>query len=385
MPVETKKKSMVKVLFVDDDPQAHRTLQMVLPEPYALVSAYTARQGIESASRESPDLILLDINLPDMDGIAALRELAARPSAPPIVMLTAMSRPSLVKEAILGGACDYVVKPYDLQELLGTMRTALAGSDTRRAAAAAVGQALPGGLIGESSAVQEVKELILRYAPSDSPVLILGESGTGKELVARSLHEASRRRGGPCVAINCGALPETLLETELFGSEKGAFTDAVTRAGSFEQANGGTLFLDEIGEMSPQAQTRLLRVIEQKQLTRLGGTRAVPLDVRVISATNRQLGPQSGSAGFRMDLFYRLGVLPIHVPPLRSRTEDIPVLAVHFLCLLGRASLRIDTEAREKLCAHAWPGNIRELRNVMERAALAAREGTIRARDVTFD
>ena len=297
---------MVKVLFVDDDPQAQKTLAVVLPEQYALISAYTARQGLEAASRESPDLILLDINLPDMDGIAALHELAARPAAPPILMLTAMSRPSLVKEAILGGACDYVVKPYDLEELLGTMRTALAGSDARRAAASAIGETLLGGLIGESAAVREVKELILRYAPSDSPVLILGETGTGKELVARSIHEASRRKGGPCIALNCGALPETLLETELFGSEKGAFTDAVARPGSFEQANGGTLFLDEIGEMSPQAQTRLLRVIEQKQLTRLGGTRVVPLDVRVISATNRELRPRAGPAGFRMDLFYRL-------------------------------------------------------------------------------
>ena len=376
---------MVKVLFVDDDPQAQKTLANILPEQYMLVSAYTARQGLETASRESPDLILLDINLPDMDGIAALRELAARPAAPPILMLTAMSQPSLVKEAILGGACDYVVKPYDLEELLGTMRTALAGSDARRAAASAVGQALLGGLIGESAAVREVKDLILRYAPSDSPVLILGESGTGKELVARSIHETSRRKDGPCIAINCGALPETLLETELFGSEKGAFTDAVARPGSFEQANGGTLFLDEIGEMSPLAQTRLLRVIEQKQLTRLGGTRTVPLDVRVISATNRELRPQAGPAGFRMDLFYRLSVLPIHVPPLRARSDDIPVLAVHFLSRLGRQGLRIDAEAREKLRDYTWPGNIRELRNVMERAALAAKDGSIRAGDVTFE
>jgi DNA-binding NtrC family response regulator len=300
-------------------------------------------------------------------------------------MLTAMSQPSLVKEAILGGACDYVVKPYELQELLGTMRTALAGSDARREAASAVGPSLPGELIGESAAMRELKEIIFRYAPSDSPALILGESGTGKELVARSIHEASRRRNGPCIAINCGALPDTLLETELFGSEKGAFTDAVSRPGSFEQANGGTLFLDEIGEMSALAQTRLLRVIEQKQLTRLGGTRVVPLDVRVISATHRELRPRAGADGFRMDLFYRLSVLPIHVPPLRTRREDIPVLAVHFLCLLGRAGLRIDAAAREKLSGYEWPGNVRELRNVMERAALAARDGSIRAGDVTFE
>jgi DNA-binding NtrC family response regulator len=376
---------MVKVLFVDDDPQAHKTLAHVLPEQYTLLSAYTARQGIDAAAREAPDVVLLDINLPDMDGIAALRHVAARPAAPPAVMLTAMSEPRLVKEAILAGACDYIVKPYDLKELLGTLRTAVAGADARRAAASGVGQDLLGQLIGESAGMREVKMLILRYAPSDSPVLILGESGTGKELVARSIHETSRRRGGSCIAINCGALPETLLESELFGAEKGAFTDAVSRAGSFEQANGGTLFLDEIGDMSPAAQTRLLRVIEQKELIRVGGSRAIPLDVRVVSATHRELSAHHDNRRFRADLFYRLSVLPIRVPPLRDRSEDIPVLAAHFLSLLGNRGTGMSAEAREKLCAHRWPGNIRELRNVMERAALAAEGNAIAARHVSFD
>ena len=376
---------MVKVLFVDDDPQAHKTLAHVLPEQYTLLSAYTARQGIDAAAREAPDVVLLDINLPDMDGIAALRHVVARPAAPPAVMLTAMSEPRLVKEAILAGACDYIVKPYDLKELLGTLRTAVAGADARRAAAAGVGQGLLDELIGESAGMQEVKRLILRYAPSDSPVLILGESGTGKELVALAIHETSRRRGAPCVAINCGALPETLLESELFGAEKGAFTDAVPRAGSFEQANGGTLFLDEIGEMSPMAQTRLLRVIEQKELIRVGGSRAIPLDVRVVSATHRELTAHHDNCGFRADLFYRLSVLPIRIPPLRDRSEDIPVLAVHFLSLLGKQDTALSAEAREKLCAHRWPGNIRELRNVMERAALAAEGRDIAVRHVSFD
>ena len=376
---------MVKVLFVDDDPQAHKTLAHVLPEQYTLLSAYTARQGIDAAAREAPDVVLLDINLPDMDGIAALRHVAARPAAPPAVMLTAMSEPRLVKEAILAGACDYIVKPYDLKELLGTLRTAVAGADARRAAAAGVGQDLLDQLIGESAGMREVKMLILRYAPSDSPVLILGESGTGKELVALAIHETSRRRGASCVAINCGALPETLLESELFGAEKGAFTDAVSRAGSFEQANGGTLFLDEIGEMSPTAQTRLLRVIEQKELIRVGGSRAIPLDVRVVSATHRELTAHRDNRGFRADLFYRLSVLPIRVPPLRDRSEDIPMLAAHFLSLLGKKGTGMSDEAREKLCAHRWPGNIRELRNVMERAALAAEGTAIAARHVSFD
>jgi two-component system, NtrC family, response regulator AtoC len=371
---------MVKVLFIDDDPQAQRTLSMVLPDPYVLLSAYTARQGIDTAARERPDVILLDFTLPDMDGVQALRRLTSLPLPAPVVMLTAMSAPRVVKESILAGARDYIPKPYDLKELLGTLRTAVAGADARRPADA---EPLLGGLIGESPGMHELKQLILRYAPSDSPVLVLGESGTGKEMAARLIHDASRRRDGPFVALNCGALPETLLETELFGAEKGAFTDAVSRPGSFEQANGGTLFLDEVGEMSAAAQTRLLRVIEQRELTRVGGTHALPLDVRIVSATNRELKHAEG--GFRADLYYRLGVLPIRIPPLRDRREDIAILAVHFLTRLSRADMALSAEARQKLRAHPWPGNIRELRNVMERAALGAEDGTIRARDILFD
>jgi transcriptional regulator with PAS, ATPase and Fis domain len=263
------------------------------------------------------------------------------------------------------------------------LRIAASGADSRRAAED--GAAPPDGLAGESAAMTEVRQLIRRYGPSDSPVLILGESGTGKELVARSVHAVSRRGGSPFVAVNCGALPESLIETELFGSEKGAFTDAVARPGCFERANGGTLFLDEIGELSAGAQTRLLRVLEQKELTRIGGTREVPLDVRVVSATNRGLKEAAGKGGFRLDLYYRLSVLPITVPPLRERTEDIPILAALFLSRAGGGALRFASDARDKLSAHPWPGNVRELRNVMERAMLAAESGVIRAGDVSFD
>jgi two-component system response regulator HydG len=392
---------MVNVLLIDDDPQEHRTLKYILTDPYVLCSAYTARQGIEIAEREGPDVVLLDINLPDMDGIAALRSIVARPSAPPVVMLTGLSQPRIVKEAILAGACDYVVKPYEPRELLGTLRCAVGGADARRAASEAAAR-VPGngsanGLIGESAAMREVQRLILRYAPSDSPVLVTGESGTGKELVARSIHGASRRNEGPFVALNCGAIPETLLESELFGAERGAFTDAVSRPGSFEQANGGTLFLDEVGEMPLAAQTRLLRVIEQKELTRVGGARVIALDVRVVSATNREPKADLAAGRFRADLYYRLGVLPIHVPALRERREDIPVLAAFFLARLARATrpatsasaasmaASLADDAREKLRAHDWPGNVRELRSVMERAVLAAEGGTVRARDVSFD
>jgi DNA-binding NtrC family response regulator len=376
---------MVKVLLVDDDTQAHATLRLILPDSYTVFSAYTAGQGVEKAASEAPDVVLLDISLPDMDGLKALRQIASRPLAPPVVMLTAMTQPRIVKEAILAGACDYIVKPIDAGEILGTIRVAVAGAAARRAAMGEPSDGLMQGMIGESAGMRELKTLILRYAPSESPVLVLGESGTGKERAARLIHDASRRRQGPYVALNCGALPETLLESELFGAEKGGYTDAVTRPGSFERADGGTLFLDEIGEMSPAAQASLLRVIEQKELTRVGGTRSIPLDVRVVSASNRNIKAEVAAGRFRADLFYRLGVLPVNVPPLRERREDISLLAVHFLCALGKEDPVISAAAREKLLAHPWPGNIRELRSVMERAALAADGGEIRPCHLLFD
>jgi len=376
---------MVRVLFIDDDPSEHRTLAHVLPDPYTLLSAYTGREGMEVNAREGPDLVLLDINLPDLDGIQVLKAIAARPTAPPVVMLTGHEEPRVVKEAILGGACDYLVKPFDLAELVGTLRAAVTGIDARRAAVHGSQEAVLTELIGESAGMREARQLILRYAPSGSPVLVIGESGTGKELVARAIHQVSGRRGGPYVALNCGALPDTLLETELFGAERGAYTDAVTRPGSFEQANGGTLFLDEIGEFSASAQTRLLRVLEQKELRRVGATRSVPLDVRVVSATNRELKSEIRTGRFREDLYYRLSVLPIRLPPLRDRREDIPMLALHFLAGLGKPMARIASDAAERLLEYPWPGNVRELRSVMERSALGATEETIRARDLSFD
>jgi len=376
---------VVRVLLVDDDPSVHETLRLVLPESFALLSAFTAGQGILACGTEGPDVVLMDVALPDGDGLAALRQIAARPLAPPVVMLTALSKPRVVKEAILAGACDYIVKPFDAVELLGTLRTAVAESDARNVLDDEVSGVLGSDLVGQSPGMREVRQLIARYAPSNSPVLVLGESGTGKERTARLIHEASRRRSGPCVAVNCGALPETLLESELFGAEKGAYTDAVSRPGSFERADGGTLFLDEIGEMSAAAQASLLRVIEGKEITRLGGTRPVPLNVRVVSASNRDLKADVSTGRFRADLFYRLSVLPIHVPPLRERREDIPLLALHFLKDLGCPEPDLGPGTRDRLCGHPWPGNIRELRSVMERAALAAGNGPVLPAHLSFD
>jgi len=375
---------MVKVLFIDDDPGAHKVLAHILPLPYSLLSAFTGQAGLDAALRDGPDVVLLDIDLPDIDGIAVLRRLLARPIPPPVVMLTGLSDVRLVKEAIQAGASDYVVKPYALDALLGTLASTVRAADARRIQPAEQAPALEE-LVGEAPGIREARELILRYSPSDCPVLILGESGTGKELVARAMHRASRRRDSALVALNCGALPEGLLETELFGSEKGAFTDATSRPGSFERADRGTLFLDEIGELSTHAQTRLLRVLEEKELTRVGGSRPIPVDARIVSATNRDLKEDVRQGRFREDLYWRISVLPIRVPPLRERREDIPLLAVHFLSLCGTANRGLEPAARQKLVGHDWPGNIRELRNVMERAGLAAPGGSIRACDIQFD
>jgi DNA-binding NtrC family response regulator len=375
---------MVKVLFIDDDPGAHKVLAHILPRTHVLCSAFTGREGLEAVLREGPDVVLLDIDLPDIDGISVLRSLLSRPQAPPVVMLTGLSDVRLVKEAIQAGACDYVVKPYGVEALLGTLAAAVRASDTRRLEPLEQPSALEE-LLGDGGAMREAKQLILRYGPADCPVLVLGESGTGKELAARALHTISRRRGSPLVAVNCGALPESLLETELFGSEKGAFTDATSRPGRFERADGGTLFLDEVGELSPRAQARLLRVLEEKELTRVGGTRPIPVDARIVSATNRDLKADVQAGRFRDDLYWRLSVLPIRLPPLRDRPGDIGLLAMHFLSLCGKPEASLEPAAREKLAGHAWPGNIRELRNVMERAALAAPGSSIRACDIQFD
>jgi DNA-binding NtrC family response regulator len=376
---------MLKVLLVDDDRPLHETLELVLSERCTLRSAYTGADGLAMFDRDSPDVVLLDIDLPDLDGVAVLHRIVARAGAPPVIMLTALTDVRLVKECVLAGAYDYVAKPCDLAELEGTLRRAAAQAEARRARRGAPDdEETFRDLAGETPAMRDVKRLVLDYARSDSAVVVLGESGTGKELVARSLHRASHRSAGPFVAVNCGAIPDGLAETELFGAERGAYTDAVSRPGSFERAAGGTIFLDEVGELSARAQAGLLRVIEQKELQRVGGTRSVPLDVRVVSATNRDLRNAMQRGAFREDLYWRLSVLPIRLPALRERMADLPLVAAALLERLGGGAELAD-DALERLAAHPWPGNVRELGNVLERARLSSRDGTIRARDLTFD
>ena len=376
---------MIRILFIDDDPQAQKTLSMVLPEDYTLVSALTAAEGLEVLEKADPDVVLLDINLPDRSGLDVLDEILQRPAPPPTIMLTAYGEVEFVKRAVQAGAYDYLLKPYVLEQLEGTIRRAVENIALRKAYIPTADPQVMGKLIGESRALKELKSLIGRFAAADSPVLIQGESGTGKELVARALHGLSPRREGTFQAINCGAIPETLVEAELFGSEKGAYTDATNRPGCFERADGGTIFLDEIGELPLKAQVTLLRVLEFKELYRVGGTKAIPLNIRVLSATNRDLRREVEEGRFREDLYYRINVLFLSVPPLRGRDDDISLLCAYFLQQQRRSKLRIHTRAVDKLLNHSWPGNVRELRNVIERAAVLSDGDEIQARDIQFD
>jgi DNA-binding NtrC family response regulator len=368
---------MVRVLFIDDDPGAQNTLAMILEGRYAVLPAYSAAEGLRLLREQDPDVVLLDIDLPDRDGLSLLEDIVCSPAAPPVIMLTAYGEVDFVKRAMQAGAYDFILKDFRLAALEGALNRAVQNADARRLFLSAPAPEAFAGLIGESPPMRELKSLILRYAASDAPVLIQGESGSGKELAARALHRLSLRRQGPLEPVNCGAIPESLLESELFGAERGAYTDAVSRPGCFERANRGTIFLDEIGELAPAAQVKLLRVLENQELTRVGGTSTVRLNVRAVAATNKDLRREVAGGRFREDLYYRLDVLPLRVPPLRERPQDIPLLAAHFL---PAAALRPD--ALDRLCAHSWPGNVRELRNVLERAALAAEHRVIRALDV---
>ncbi len=375
---------MIRLLFVDDDVNAHRNLGMALDEDYQLVSAYTGAMGIKRAVDSDPDVILLDIELPDLSGIEVLRRLP-RGSAP-VVMLTAHGETQLVVQAMRAGAFDYLTKPYDLGRLEETIRHA-----ARAGAAATLGQGAEDAhdgvrrIIGSSPVMREIRRIIPRFAAADATVCILGESGTGKELVARAIHDVSHRADGPFVAVNCGALPGSILESELFGSERGAYTDAVSRPGKFEQTEGGTLLLDEVGELSPQAQVGMLRVLEERRVTRVGGSREIAVDVRIIAATNRDLKRDVDEGRFRADLFYRVVVLCLDLPPLRDRAEDIPLLAQHLLLSLDPSGQFVFApEALEKLTGHRWPGNVRELRNVLQRAVVLCEGGEISSRDVAF-
>ncbi len=383
---------MARILIIDDEPSVRDALRMVFKADHETVSAADGPAALAQLADGPVDLVLLDVVLPGMDGLEVLRAIRAAYPALPVVMLTATRTVRTAVDAIRLGAVDYLTKPFDVDELRLVVRKALAvpaappppgGSASpahRSAATAANGSAgryaTGAKLFGEAPSMQAVRALVEQVARRRATVLITGESGTGKEVVARAVHAASPRATGPFVAVNCGAIPETLLESELFGHERGAFTDAkAQRLGRFELAHGGTLFLDEVGELPLAAQAKLLRVLDDPTFIRVGGSRSVTVDVRVIAATNQDLFAMAAARRFRDDLYYRLAVVPIRLPPLRERREDISTLARHFLALhadeLPGATFTDDALAL--LTGYDWPGNVRELLNVVERAVALAK------------
>jgi two-component system nitrogen regulation response regulator NtrX len=368
------------VLIVDDDPSVRRALRTALrDERYQVDELEDGAELLPRVEEAPPDLVLLDVLMPGLDGLSALAGLRERHPDLPVVMMSGLATIERAVQATKLGAADFLEKPLTPERLLITVERALAFRDLGRENAAL--QAERGELAGEfqmvgaSPGARGVQETIRRVAASQAKVLILGENGTGKELVARAIHAASPRARGPFIKVNCAAIPRDLVESELFGHERGAFTGATaTRKGKFELADRGTLFLDEVGDMSPEAQAKLLRALETGEAERVGGSRPIRFDVRVIAATNKDLRSEIGSGRFREDLYYRLAVVPIEVPALRTRVEDIPLLAEHFLARAcadnRRPRLKLTPGASAKLAAYDWPGNIRELRNLMERIAI---------------
>lgn len=373
---------MAKVLIIDDEKALRQAMAQILEdEGHLVIEAGDGEQGLkkilENAS-DRPDLVFLDLKMPKTQGMNVLKTLGKTLFELPVIVMTAYGTSRTAIEAMQLGAYDYLTKPFDLEDLVNVAQKALAH---HQASAYQVGEAnpqtigQPEELLGRSPAMAEVFKLIGRVSQGNTTVLIVGESGTGKELVASTLHAASPRSRGPMVKVNCAALPEHLLEAELFGHEKGAFTGAnQLRIGRFEQANGGTIFLDEVGELSPTTQGKLLRVLQDKSFERLGSNQTRTVDVRVLAATNQNLEQLVRLNQFREDLYYRLNVVRIELPPLRDRLEDLEQLTQHFLSTIalkrGLHRLAITESALEKLRGHGWPGNVRELQNTLERAAV---------------
>jgi two-component system, NtrC family, response regulator AtoC len=373
-----------RILILEDDPLIRAVVTERLERRgFDPVAASTLAEARRLIAAGVPDAALLDVKLPDGEGTAVLQELVAGDDVP-CVMMTAHGTIESAVAALRLGAVDYLEKPFSIDRVEATLRAALERTRLRRELRELRGPGARGRMIGSSPAMREVLALVEKIAPADAAtVLILGETGTGKGLLARTVHEVSPRGDGPFVNVTCSALTESLMESELFGHEKGAFTDARTlKRGLVEVADRGTLFLDEIAELSPGVQGKLLRFIEEKTFRRVGGTRDLVVDARVIAATNRDLADDVRTGRFRQDLFYRLSVLPIELPPLRYRASDVPVLVAAFMDAysreLGRRVRHVEPEAMERLRQHDWPGNIRELRNVIERAVLLADGDSIR-------
>ena len=374
---------MARILIIDDEEPIRFSLRGILEdEGYEVLEAATAEEGLEVADAERPDLVFLDIWLPGMDGLTAQARLKGNHPDLPVVMISGHGTIETAVSAIQQGAYDFIEKPLSLEKVVIVAARALEAGSLRRENQV-LRTVLPeqDELIGQSPVMLKFQELLARVAPTDVWVLLTGENGTGKELAARALHAGSRRADAPMIAVNCAASPEELIESELFGHEKGAFTSAdQARAGRFEMANNGTLFLDEIGDMSLKTQAKILRILQEQSFERVGGTRTIKVDVRVIAATNKNLEEAIAAGTFREDLYYRLRVVPLHLPPLRERGGDLDLLLAAFterLCRVHACKAPVYApETMERLRRYPWPGNVRELRHTIERACAAAGDGT---------
>ncbi len=382
----------MRIVIVDDEAIVRDSLgAWFRQDGHEVDLAESAREALRLVGTKRYDLAFLDIKMPGMDGLELQTRLASADPELTIVLMTAYASVESAVKAMKSGAYDYIVKPFDPDDLSMLVRRAAEHRSLRaenvRLKKSLESAAGPPPLLGTSAAMRNVLELVTTVASSDSTVLITGESGTGKEVVARAIHAHSPRRYSPMVVVNCGALPEGILESELFGHEAGAFTGARARhKGRFESAEGGTVFLDEIGEVSPKVQVELLRVLEEKTVTRLGGGAPVSVDFRTVTATNRDLLAAVKAGAFREDLYWRLNVVHIHIPPLRERPEDVPVLAEHFLARfaqsMSRRPMRFAAEALDALASYPWPGNVRELQNAIERAVVVGRGDVVQASDL---
>ena len=368
--------AMPRILIIDDEAPIRRVLRDILEnESYQVDDAATGMEALQHIKEQDFDAIFCDIKMPEMDGIEVL-EAIRKESDVPIIMLSGHGTIETAVEAIKKGAFDFIPKPPDLNRLLITLRNALDKKNLateNKVLKKAV--KIQHQMIGESEPMLQVKDMIEKVAPTNARVLITGENGTGKELVARQLHDLSARSSGPFIEVNCAAIPSELIESQLFGHEKGAFTSAIKqRKGDFELADGGTLFLDEIGDMSLSAQAKVLRALQENKITRVGGEKEIPVDVRILAATNKNLKTEIEKGNFREDLYHRLSVIVIQVPPLRERKDDIPILVENFVEVIaadmGKPAPIFEPEAMEELKHFQWTGNIRELRNIVERLVI---------------
>ena len=383
---------MTKILVIDDERPIRSTLKEILEfEKFTVETAEDGKAGLDLILKYKYDLILCDIKMPKMDGMEVLDKIVENNIETPVVMISGHGNVETAVEAIKKGAYDFIQKPLDLNRTLVTLRNALDNKEVIQEVKKLKRKVSKGkvtDIIGESEAITAIKEMIEKVAPSDARVLITGGNGSGKELVARQLHEKSNREKAPFVEVNCAAIPSELIESELFGHEKGAFTSAhKQRPGKFETANGGTIFLDEIGDMSASAQAKVLRALQENKITRVGGDKEIKVDVRVLAATNKNLRKEIEEGNFREDLYHRLNVIPIHVPSLNDRKDDIPILAKHFLAIIcedqGLPLKEIDESGITALKNVNWTGNIRELRNIIERLVILCGD-TITGKDVNL-